>query len=400
MRKLGTLLNQSHESLRDLYGVSTSEVEQLLDVIQAGPGVYGTHLMGGGFGGNLLALTREENVATLIQRVQASYYGPQNRDGVREGSVMISTPGEGLAAIDPETVWREAVEHFNSSDATKYRDGITSLLDNITLGEKPGEVWPVIVAAGKGTRSRATGLDVPKPLAAVLGRPAILHVLGNVHKAFGATRPPIVIVSPETEASIRAALAGEDVLFVVQPHALGTGDAVSFAQEEMRGFQGLALVVWSTQPVITPETMRRTLKLAALFPDYEMVLPTTRQDEPYAPLLRDERGRVRSSRETHLEQAKHSGSGESNIGIFLLKSEVMFSALVELKRRHWDEGVGRYQRHDGELGFPNELINYFVEREAGVFACPVADSREEQGIKQLEDVARCEQFITALAQQS
>jgi hypothetical protein len=101
-----------------------------------------------------------------------------------------------------------------------------------------------------------------------------------------------------------------------------------------------------------------------------------------------------------LEQAKHSGSGESNIGMFLLKSEVMFSALVELKRRHWDESEGRYQRHGGELGFPNELINYFVEREAGVFACPVADSREEQGIKQLEDVARCEQFITALAQQS
>ena len=396
MRKLGTLLNQSHESLRDLYGVSTSEVEQLLDIIRA-TGVYGAHLMGGGFGGNLLALTREENVAELVERVQASYYRPQNRDGVREGSVMISTPGEGLAPIDPEAVWREAVEYFNSSDAKKYRAGITALLDNISLGETPGEVWPVIVAAGQGTRSRATGLDVPKPLAVVLGRPAILHVLGNVRKAFGATRPPIVIVSPETKESIREALAGEDVLFVVQPHALGTGDAVLFAQEEMRGFQALALVIWSTQPVITPKTMRRTLRLATLFPDYEMVLPTTRQDEPYAPLLRDERGRVRSSRETHLEQAKHSGSGESNIGMFLLKSEAMFSALVELKRRHWDEGVGRYQRHGGELGFPNELINYLVEREAGVFACPMADSREEQGIKKLEDVLRCEQFITALA---
>ena len=59
-------------------------------------------------------------------------------------------------------------------------------------------------------------------------------------------------------------------------------------------------------------------------------------------------------------------------------------------------GTRRYMRPGGELGFPNELINYFAQKNA-VFACPIADPREEQGIKELEDLARCEQFISELA---
>jgi N-acetylgalactosamine kinase len=414
MRELGDLLNQSHESLRDLYGVSTPEVERLVEIIRTDKNVYGARLMGGGFGGNVLALTNEENVAALIERVQEAYYQPQDRQGVGEGSVMISTPGDGLATIDVESVWREAVEEFNSLDHDSSTPGappawgprwrncrarISALLDSLTLDNTLDEVWPVIVAAGKGTRMRATGLGTPKPLVAVLGTPAILHVLHNVRTAFGTTRPPIVIVSPETEAKIREALAGKEVTFVVQPEALGTGDAVLSARKEMLGFSGRALVIWSTQPVIRPETMRRTATLAALFQDYEMVLPTARQDRPYAPLLRDERGRVRGAHETHLEQVERPDFGESNIGMFLVKSESMFNALIDLHRIHWNEVERCYQRHGGELGFPNEMINYLATRDAGVFACPIADSREEQGIKRFEDVTRCEQFISALARE-
>jgi bifunctional N-acetylglucosamine-1-phosphate-uridyltransferase/glucosamine-1-phosphate-acetyltransferase GlmU-like protein len=371
--------------------------------------------MGGGFGGNVLALTKEENVPALIERVQEGYYEPQNRQGVSEGSVMISTPGDGLAMIDVQSVWREVIEEFNASDQSvttpsglsRRRDNrvrVNALLDSLTVDRLAVDktldaVWPVIVAAGKGTRMRATGLRIPKPLAAVLGTPSIIHVLHNVRTAFGTTRPPIVIVSPETEAKIRESLAGEEVIFVVQSEALGTGDAVLNARREMLGFPGRALIIWSTQPVVRPETMRRTLKLATLFQDYEMVLPTVHLDRPYAPLLRDERGRVRGARETHLEQAERPGFGESNIGMFLVKSESMFNALGELYRIQWNEVERSYRCHGGELGFPNEMINYFATQNAGVLACPIADSREEQGIKRFEDVARCEQFISELAQE-
>ena len=397
MRLLGVLLDHSHASLRDLYQVSTSEVERLIEIIRTSPGVYGARLMGGGFGGNVLALTTTEQVESLIERVQAEYYKPQNRYGVAEGSVMISTPGEGLAPIEVEIVWREAIKAFNRSgqEALRYRDNVGVLLDSVSLPESP-DVWPVIVAAGKGTRSIASGLEIPKPLAPILGTPAILHVLRNIRNAFGETRRPIVIVSPETESQIRSQV-NEDVTFVVQPLALGTADAVLYAQEQMLGFKGRALVIWSTQPVIQPATMRRTLNLSNLFSVYDMVLPTTVTRHPYAPLLRDKSGRVQSARETHLGKSDPLPKGESNIGMFLVKSQEMFQALTDLKQRYWNESERHYQRPGGELGFPNELINHFAKRENAVFACPIADRREAQGIKALEDIALCEQFICELA---
>jgi bifunctional N-acetylglucosamine-1-phosphate-uridyltransferase/glucosamine-1-phosphate-acetyltransferase GlmU-like protein len=167
----------------------------------------------------------------------------------------------------------------------------------------------------------------------------------------------------------------------------------------MRGFAGRALVIWGTQPVVRPETMRRTLKLAELFATCEMVLPTVHKESPYAPLIRDENGTVQAARETHLEQAEQMPSGETNIGLFLLQSEAMFEALVDLKQRYWNEKEQRYNRRGAELGFPNELINYFAAQENGVFAAPIADWREEQGIKTLADIARCERFISELAEQ-
>ncbi len=100
MRTLGQLMNRSHASLRDQYEVSTPEVEALIAVLSADPHVYGARLMGGGFGGNVLALTRGENTQALIDRAQNGFYGPRGRDASREGAVMVSTPGDGLEALN------------------------------------------------------------------------------------------------------------------------------------------------------------------------------------------------------------------------------------------------------------------------------------------------------------
>src|SRR4029453_325159 len=229
------------------------------------------------------------------------------------------------------------------------------------------------------------GLEVPKPLATVLGVPSILHVIRNIRTALGETLSPIVIVSSDTEAGLRTVLAAEKVRYVLQKQALGTGDAVMCAQDVLSGFHGEALVIWSTQPAIRPETIRRTLTLATILSEYEMVLPTTLKKFPYAPLLRDENGRVKTAHETHLEKFQRQPFGETNIALFALKSKSMFETLTDLKKRYWNESRKYYDRPGGELGFPNELINTLCERETGVFACPIADSSEEQGIKQLED---------------
>jgi bifunctional N-acetylglucosamine-1-phosphate-uridyltransferase/glucosamine-1-phosphate-acetyltransferase GlmU-like protein len=355
-------------------------------------------LMGGGFGGNVLALTGLEYVSQLTERVQAEYYEPRRRHGIREGSVLISTPGNGLASLSFNSVWREAIQEANSlgREAPSHITNMIALLDALPLDGSPADVWPVIVAAGKGTRAKATGLEVPKPLALIDGKAAVVRVLHTVRAALGKTQPPIVIVSPETEAAVREALTDQEVILVSQPVALGTGDAVLCAQEQMLNFNGLAFIVWGTQPVIRAKTMQRSLKLATIFDDYDMVVPTTVKEHPYAPLQRDKQGQVRSARETNLEGFEGPMFGETNVGLFVLKSPVMFEILNDLRLRYWVKLRGHYERPGQELAFPNELINYLGQRETGVFAAPIADSREEQGIKTLDDVARCEQFISEL----
>jgi bifunctional N-acetylglucosamine-1-phosphate-uridyltransferase/glucosamine-1-phosphate-acetyltransferase GlmU-like protein len=208
--------------------------------------------------------------------------------------------------------------------------------------------------------------------------------------------PPIVIVSPEIESQVRDALVGEPIKVVVQPTARGSGDAVLCAYEQLRDFHGRALVVWGTQPVIRAQTIRRSLTLAGMFPDYEMVLPTALTRLPYAPLRRDHRGQVHAAEETHLENARAHRFGETNLGLFILKSDVMFEALLEMKRNYWREADGRYERPGGELGFPNELITHLAKLQNGVLASPIADWREAQGIKTVSDISRCEQFISEL----
>jgi galactokinase/CTP:molybdopterin cytidylyltransferase MocA len=398
MQSIGKLLNESHASLRDLYEVSIPDVDELVEIIGDDTHVLGTRLMGGGFGGNVLALTTREHTQSLIQKVQEQYYAPRDRHGVREGSVMVSTPGPGLADVDSNYLLRDAISRINSIGPIAAPH-TTSLIDALTLSPEPHEIWPVIVAAGKGTRASETGLTVPKPVALVNNEPAIVHVLRNIRAGLGQTRPPVIIVSPETEAVIREALQDDDVIFVTQNEAHGTAHAVLHAQSVLDHFDGMTLVVWGTQPVIRPKTFERIAKLAQLFGAYDMVLPTVFVERPYAPIRRNESGEIESAKETHLENAKIIEFGESNISLFLVKNQPLFEVLVDLHNRYWNDSSQRYERSRGELGFPNEVISELSKRRFGVFASPFADRREEQGIKRFEDVARCERFIAELQEE-
>jgi CTP:molybdopterin cytidylyltransferase MocA len=398
MQTLGKLLNESHASLRDLYEVSVSEVEDLIKIVREDPHVLGARVMGGGFGGNVLALTTRDRSHELIGRVQEQYYAARGRNGVNEGSVIVSTPGRGLTAIDLDDLWRDSIAQINlpGSNTAAHAKNLRALIDTASISFDSHQIQPVIVAAGKGSRAAESGLNVPKPVALVGDHPAIVHVLRCIRGGLGPTRTPVVIVSPDTEAAISEALRGEDVRLVTQQQALGTGDAVLSALNLLSDFNGMSLVVWSTQPVIRPKTFVRAAKLARLFESYDMVLPTALIARPYAPLQRNASGEIESATETHLENAETAEFGETNIGLFLLKNQTMFQVLLDLRRRYWDESTGRYNRSRGELGFPNEVINALASRKHGVFASPFADAREEQGIKRAEDLSRCEAFLVQL----
>jgi len=71
---LGRLLDGSHRSLRDDYEVSTAELDRLTDIARD-EGALGARLVGGGFGGSVLALARRGQANDLAERVLRRYDG-------------------------------------------------------------------------------------------------------------------------------------------------------------------------------------------------------------------------------------------------------------------------------------------------------------------------------------
>jgi galactokinase len=86
----GRLLLQSHASLRDDYDVSVPEIDLLVELAQDA-GAYGARIVGGGFGGSILALTDDARAEQLAASVAETY---RSRTG-RRGETLIARASGG-----------------------------------------------------------------------------------------------------------------------------------------------------------------------------------------------------------------------------------------------------------------------------------------------------------------
>jgi galactokinase len=94
---LGPILFASHSSLRDDFEVSCAELDCLVDLARAASQVIGARMMGGGFGGCVLALVQSIGIDSVEQALSAGYvrrfgrapafYRVQSVDGVMPRTV-------------------------------------------------------------------------------------------------------------------------------------------------------------------------------------------------------------------------------------------------------------------------------------------------------------------------
>lgn len=73
IEKFGKLMNASHESLRYDYEVSCEEIDVLVDLAQAMPGVIGSRITGGGFGGCTVSIVKNDAVDTFVEEIGKAY---------------------------------------------------------------------------------------------------------------------------------------------------------------------------------------------------------------------------------------------------------------------------------------------------------------------------------------
>ncbi|MBE0337669.1 galactokinase [Paenibacillus sp. 23TSA30-6] len=88
----GQLMNASHDSLRDLYEVSCTELDVMVEEARRIPGTLGSRMTGAGFGGCTVSLVHEDDVERFVKEVGEAY---QTRTGL-EASFYVCKAGDGV----------------------------------------------------------------------------------------------------------------------------------------------------------------------------------------------------------------------------------------------------------------------------------------------------------------
>lgn len=72
-RLLGSLISASHASLRDDFDVSCPEIDQLVQIADSCSGVYGTRMIGAGFGGCALSIAEVSVTKKIVDQIRENY---------------------------------------------------------------------------------------------------------------------------------------------------------------------------------------------------------------------------------------------------------------------------------------------------------------------------------------
>jgi galactokinase len=92
LEAFGQMMNASHDSLRDLYEVSCTELDVMVEEARRIPGTLGARMTGAGFGGCTVSLVHENDVERFVSEVGAAY---EARTGL-QGDFYVCGVGEGV----------------------------------------------------------------------------------------------------------------------------------------------------------------------------------------------------------------------------------------------------------------------------------------------------------------
>ncbi len=186
-------------------------------------------------------------------------------------------------------------------------------------------VAAAILAAGRGERLR---ISTPKPLVPLLGRPMISYAVEALRKAGVAS--PIVITSPSMRPELQRKL-GRNIRYVIQPHPLGTGDAVSRLKPMLRGPAKL-IVINADSPLFEPAHIHSLLE-AHSRKRARVSFATAVVEDPggLGRVLRDPSGQVANIIEEAEASDEVLGIREINAGLYVFDVPAIFKMLAAVK---------------------------------------------------------------------
>jgi len=98
LQRFGALMNDSHESLREDYQVSSPELDRLVELARGG-GAAGARLTGAGFGGCAVALVGEDGLESVLGALRQGYYAHRELEGPLSQALFLADPGPGAGVV-------------------------------------------------------------------------------------------------------------------------------------------------------------------------------------------------------------------------------------------------------------------------------------------------------------
>lgn len=238
----------------------------------------------------------------------------------------------------------------------------------------------VILAAGKGTRMRTDGSDLPKVMRLANGKPLLHYVLAALD--FISPEDTVIVVGYRKQ-TVMDGFPG--YAFAEQTEQLGTGHAVMSAFEALGDYTGDVLVCCGDMPLIQKRTYQALVKAhrdsgAAC----TMLTGTSHLDLPYGRVERDGRGeflRIVEQKDCTPEQL---AIRELNAGVYVFDAAALRGALARLQNNN---ASGEYYLTDAPA-----LI-----REAGglLGVCKLELGNEIIGVNTPDQLAEVEAALTA-----
>jgi bifunctional UDP-N-acetylglucosamine pyrophosphorylase / glucosamine-1-phosphate N-acetyltransferase len=219
----------------------------------------------------------------------------------------------------------------------------------------------VILAAGQGKRMNS---DLPKVLQPLAGQPLLQHVIG----AARAVNPDnIYVVYGHGGAQVQAALAHENVEWILQAEQLGTGHAVMQAMCVIPD-DHTVLVLYGDVPLISAGSLSKLVKTAG--EGALAVLTVNLEDAAgYGRIVRNAEGRVSAI-------VEHKDATPAQLQIREVNSGLMAAPAGRL--REWLLGLG--SNNTQREYFLTDVVVGAVKEDVHVEAIPAVSAMEVAGV--------------------
>lgn len=238
----------------------------------------------------------------------------------------------------------------------------------------------IVLAAGKGTRMRTDGSDLPKVMRLACGRPLLHYVLQAL--SFIPPQDTVIVVGYQKELVMQGF---PGYCFANQTEQLGTGHAVMSAFETLQGFDGDVLVCCGDMPLIQKRTYEALVQThrdtgAAC----TMLTGTSHLELPYGRIERDTQGnflRIVEQKDCTPEQLQIQ---ELNAGVYVFDAQSLREALSRLKNNN---ASGEYYLTDAPA---------FILRSGGMIGiCKLDLGNEIIGVNTPDQLSEVENVLKA-----